>query len=152
MDQNELSYRLCRLAGASACQSTARNDDFALIIGSLGFACAVRRAQGIALLAVLLGLCLWAMREISVSSLSGLWGVTLLLVASSMVAVRFFPYWTPPKALRTGLIALSEYPLNDPAQFIAHQRTPINALSNALLSDLCLQLALDRRRPKAHSI
>ena len=74
------------------------------------------------------------------------WGLALGMAVVSTALVRCWPYWTPSESLRAGLLALSAYPLNDFAQFMAHQRTALLVVNNTMLSDLCLQLAMDRRR------
>lgn len=147
MDQNELSRRLRLLAGGDVSALPQRCEGHSFILGSLGFACAVRRAQAILLMLALIVASSLAIQASGIQSQSGTWGLALFLVGVSMVIVRFFPYRTPQMALKRGLLALSQHQLNDPAAFIAHQRTRLDAVNNTLLSDLCLQLAMDRRRP-----
>lgn len=118
------------------------------IVGRLGFVAYVRRAQA-ALVAVLLV----AASVASINSFgwsSSAYGYALVLGHSMacFLAIRHFPYCNPRQSLKEGLVALSRHRLNDPASFLAHQRTDVSAVSNRLLSDLCMQLTIDSRRAR----
>lgn len=146
MDQNEFSSRLRLLAGDTSHHVDTTLEPYTRILGSLGFANAVRRGQAAALI-VMLGVCaVMILRAaelgLGVASLC----VAMILAAAGTLIVRRFPYWTPPGALRDGLLTLSGYQLNDLKSFLLHQRTDLTIVNNTLLSDLCLQLVMDKRR------
>lgn len=146
MDQNEFSRRLRQLAGVGRHPAERSSGEYNRILGSLGLAMTVRRVQALALCLVL-GWGAVVILHATDLSLPATGGVALLLAAAGTYGVRRFPYWTPAGALRSGLIALSTYPLNDLGSFIKNQRTDLTVVNNTLLSDLCMQLAMDRRRP-----
>lgn len=147
MDQNEFSRRLCVLAGGRAAGESAPPPDRVFILGSLGFAKAVRQAQAFALIAAIALGCYFAFVTVDPVGLVQKWALALGLAVASTWLVKCWPYWTPRNSLRAGLLALSAYPFNDFAQFAANQRTALLTVNNTMLSDLCLQLAMDRRRP-----
>lgn len=147
MDQNEFSKRLRQLAGTHTKQVELSSDPYMRILGSLGFAKTVRRLQAFFLSAGLALIAMGAMKVLGAASIASSWGMAIPLAAAGVMFVRHFPYWTPAGALRDGLETLSHYPLNDLDAFLKHQRTDLTAVNNTLLSDLCMQLALDRRRP-----
>lgn len=146
MDQNEFSRRLRHLAGAHSHPASRSLDTYPLIIGSLGFAKAVRRTQALAL-SLALGLGAVGILLAVDFSMPATCLLALVLAAAGVQVVRLFPYWTPAGALREGLLALSTYQLNDLGSFMRHQRTDLTIVNNTLLSDLCMQLAMDQRRP-----
>lgn len=152
MDQNEFSRRLLLLAGVQNPATVDTGDDYTRILGSLGLVCSLRRAQAV-LLCGLLGLGAFAaLHAIAPSSKSAVLAMALLLAGVSLVILRRFPYWTPAGPLSDGLHTLSRFTLNDLGEFIRNQRTDLSAVNNTLLNDLCMQLAMDRRRPKAEPL
>ena len=150
MDQHEFSRRLVQLAGPGPEVGEA-HVEHSMILGRLGFACAVRRGQAVLLLIVLGILCYLSLSSATSASGTGLWGLALLHAGATLAVLRYWPYWTPGRPLREGLMALAQYPLNDLEQFLTNQRTNLSVVNNTLLSDLCMQLALDRCRPKLPS-
>lgn len=150
MDQNEFSRRLRILAGPQDRAATAPVDEYTRILGSLGFVSAVRRAQAVALCALLMLAAICALHSIELSSKPLTAVLALSAAGVSVLILRVFPYWSPAGPLGEGLNALSRYPLNDLGEFIRNQRTDLSAVNNTLLSDLCLQLAMDSRRVKTH--
>lgn len=151
VDQNEFSRRLRVLAGGCAAEESAPAPDRLFILGSLGFAKTVRQAQGCVLIAVIALGCYFAFLAFDPVGMVQRCGFALGLAAASTWLVKCWPYWTPRNSLRAGLLALSAYPFNDFDQFASHQRTALLTVNNTMLSDLCLQLALDRRRPDTRS-
>lgn len=146
MDQNEFSRRLRLLAGDTSHHVDQSVDPYTRILGSLGFAYAVRRSQAAAL-SMILGFC--AVIGFSATDLgSGGAGLCMAVIfaAAGVLFVRHVPYWTPTGALRDGLLTLSGYQLNDLGSFLLHQRTDLTIVNNTLLSDLCIQLVMDKRR------
>ena len=150
MDQHEFSRRLMQLAGPGPDVGQPLVEH-SMILGRLGFACAVRRGQAVLLLIVLGILCYVSLSSVTSASGAGLWGLSLLHAGATLAVLRYWPYWTPGRPQREGLLALAQYPLNDLEQFLANQRTNLSVVNNTLLSDLCMQLALDRCRPKLSS-
>ena len=148
MDQNEFSRRLRLLAGPQKRDAKDSGDDYMLILGSLGLACTVRRVQAALLVLMLCAGSLVTLNEVALMIGISKWGVALLQSGMSLFIVRHFPYWTPAGALRDGLLTLSRFRLNNLGEFIAHQRTDLHSVNNKLLSDLCVQLTMDRRRPR----
>lgn len=152
MNQNEFSRRLRLLAGPQGSAATVPVDEYTCILGSLGFVSAVRRAQAVVLWTLLMLAALGALHTIELSSKPLAAALALSAAGVSMSILRLFPYWSPAGPLAEGLNALSRYPLNDFGEFIRNQRTDLSAVNNTLLSDLCLQLAMDSRRVKNHSL
>lgn len=149
MDQYEFSRRLRLLAGPQTKPVDQSMKPYTRILGSLGMANTVRRLQAVVLSAALAVSSAFVLRSADLASTTGTWGMALIFAAVGLVIVRRFPYWTPAGALHDGLITLSSYQLNDLGAFLQHQRTDLTTLNNTLLSDLCMQLAMDRRRPVA---
>lgn len=147
MDQEEFSRRMRQLAGAQSHPVDQSLDAYTRILGSLGFAGAVRRTQAAALCVILGWGFVEVLHAVDFDSKVSTWGMALTLAAAGMMIIRRFPYWTPACALRDGLLTLSSYQLNDLATFLQHQRTDLTTVNNTLLSDLCIQLTMDRRRP-----
>lgn len=152
MDQNEFSRRLRLLAGSQDRAATVSVDEYTRILGSLGFVSAVRRAQAVVLCALLMLAAFCALHSIELSSKPLAAALALSAAGVSVSILRLFPYWSPAGPLGEGLNALSRYPLNDLGEFIRNQRTDLSAVNNTLLSDLCLQLAMDSRRVKTHPL
>lgn len=152
MDQNEFSRRLRLLAGNQSSPIDQSIDPYTRILGSLGLIKTIRRLQAMVVIAVLVMGSTAALRSVELASTGWSWGVALILAAAGLVIVRRCPYWTPAGALRDGLITLSCYQLNDLGTFLQHQRTDLSTVNNTLLSDLCMQLALDRRRPVSPTV
>lgn len=148
MDQFEFSRRLRVLAGPQNHDAIGSGDDYMLILGSLGLACTVRRVQAAILVLMLCAGSLVTLNEVALMTGVSNWGVALLQSGVSLFIVRHFPYWTPAGALRDGLTTLSRFRLNNLGEFLAHQRTDLTVVNNKLLSDLCVQLTMDRRRPR----
>lgn len=151
MDHTEFSRRLRQLAGNHSAAPHAFDIDYSLILGSLGYACMMRRAQAAILALVLLPLGFVCIDAVGLSPGYQTWAAAFLYAVVTVAIVRHVPYWTPRKAVGEGLLALSRYQLNDFEQFIANQRTNLTVVNNKLLSDLCVQLAMDKCRPKVHS-
>lgn len=151
MDQNEFSRRLRLLAGPNNDGPIDQTlEPYTQILGSLGLAKTARRLQAAALSVVLGAGSIALLMSLELVSSHATWAVALALAAVTVVVVRRFPFWTPAGALRDGLVTLSRYQLNDLDAFLKHQRTNLTAVNNTLLSDLCMQLAMDRRRSQAY--
>lgn len=147
MDQNEFSRRLRLLAGPNNDGPIDQSlEPYTRILGSLGLARTARRLQAAALSLALGAGSIALLLTVELGSAHATWAVAVALAAVSVVVVRRFPYWTPAGALRDGLLTLSRYQLNDLDAFLQHQRTDLTTVNNTLLSDLCMQLAMDRRR------
>ena len=151
MDQNEFSRRLRLLAGADTNTVAQTIDPYMRILGSLGLVSTVRRTQAV-MLGLIMGLgFVLVLHSVDLGSKAATWVLALSLAAAGLTILRRFPYWTPADALSEGLLTLSSYPLNDLDLFIKHQRTDLRVVNNTLISDLCLQVAMDRRRPAART-
>jgi len=149
MDQNEFSRRLRLLAGAETNTVAQAMDPYTRILGSLGLVSTVRRTQAV-MLGLIMGLgFVLVLHSVDLGSKAATVVLALSLAAAGLTILRRFPYWTPAGALSDGLLTLSSYPLNDLDSFIKHQRTDLRIVNNTLISDLCLQVAMDRRRPAA---
>ncbi|KQW19718.1 MULTISPECIES: hypothetical protein [Pseudomonas] len=147
MDQSEFTRRLLQLVNAQPKRVELTSDPYMRILGSLGFAKAIRQLQALLLCAALALGAAGVLKAMGAASSASSWGMAISLAAAGVMIVRRVPYWTPAGALRDGLVTLSNYRLNDLDAFLKHQRTDLTSLNNTLLSDLCMQLALDRRRP-----
>lgn len=152
MDQSEFSRRLRCLAGTHEGSAAAAVDEYTRILGSLGFVSAVRRVQAVVVCTLSILGSVWAISSFDPHSKVSVFALVLLSAGVSVSMLRRFPYWSPAGALGEGLHALSRYPINDLDAFIRNQRTDLTAVNNTLLSDLCVQLAMDRRRPKTNAL
>jgi hypothetical protein len=143
MDHIEFSRRLRVLAGNSTEGRDQGRLEVNQILGRLGFARLVRQTQAVVLALVIAGIGLYLAHS-TLSSAAEFLGCSLALAGLTIGILRRFPYRNPEKSLSEGLIALSNFELNDSSMFLGRQRTNCTAVNNTLLSDLCMQLANDQ--------
>jgi hypothetical protein len=148
MDQNEFSLRLRALAGATERDFPNPEIDLMGILGRLDFARTVRRFQAAMVAAVGCVFSVITMQALSISDPLPLAGLALVDAIGSIAIMKMFPYWTPPTALREGLLALGRFEFNDWEYFVSHLSNPLTSLNNTLLGELCIHVAKDQRRPK----
>jgi hypothetical protein len=148
MDHNEFSRRLRALAKANDRDIPEVGIDRMGILGRLDFARTVRRFQAGSLIAACGVGSVWMMQVLSISDPLPLAGLALVNAIGCLAVLKAFPYWTPPTALREGLLALSSFEFNDWDYFVGHLASPLTAVNNTMLGALCMQVAKDQRRPK----
>ncbi|HEC1424148.1 TPA: hypothetical protein R1W95_000934 [Pseudomonas aeruginosa] len=150
MDCQIFTERLRALAGLHHGFRQSPSLDSYQIMGRLGLVLAARRAQAAVLGMAMVVVGVYGIKLVQPSQLSML-GIALGYALVMLIVLRRFPYWSPRKPLSEGLMALSECRLNDPANFLSGIRSDLHAVNNAMLSELCMLLALDRRRSNAGS-
>lgn len=146
MDHEFFIERLRNLAGNQPGRQLSMQLDTFQIMGRFGFVLAARRAQAAALAVAMVIIGMYGMGTLGEPSLLSMIALALGYSLVMLIVLRRFPYWSPRKPLSEGLMALSECRLNDPASFLSSIRCDMHAVNNAMLSELCLLLALDRRR------
>lgn len=149
MDQQYLSLRLSRLAGGAEGVDLPEIVRADYVLGRLGFIRVLRFAQAAMFTGVWCSLLYIGLVCINIHPGNWLWALGAVHAGVGMVLARRLHYWAPTTPLRQGLIALSRLKLNDPRAFIANQRTDLSRINYALLTDLCMQLAMDTRRSQA---
>lgn len=144
MDCTIFTERLRALAGRQVLLNSPSLDSFQ-VMGRLGFVLAVRRAQALAVALVMVLSGIYVLGLVGGVSQLGMIVVALGYALAMQVVLFRFPYWSPRKPLAEGLLALSECRLNDPDRFFSHILSDLACVNNTMLSELCLQLALDQR-------
>lgn len=146
MDCEIFTERLRALAGLQHGFRQSPNLDSYQIMGRLGLVLAARRVQAAVLAVSMVIIGVYGIGMLGELSQLSMLGIALGYALVMLTVLRRFPYWSPRTPLSEGLIALSECRLNDPASFLSNIRCDLNAVNNSMLSELCLLLALDRRR------
>ncbi|MCF5382046.1 hypothetical protein GIW05_00730 [Pseudomonas syringae] len=145
MNQQEFARKLSKLAGGYVVDGAGTDIDATGILGRLGFARTVRRVQALGLIAGICGIGVISMNALSLSGGLPVGVVALGIALATLVLLRLLPYWTPQTALREGLLALAGYNFYDFDRFAAGIKSPLTAVNNTLLGELCMQLAKDQR-------
>lgn len=147
MNQREFARKLSILAGGSVGNGAGAGADIDAtgIMGRLGFAHTVRRVQALGLITGICGLAVISMKALSLSGALSIGVPALVIAFVTLVLLRLIPYWTPSTALRDGLLGLAGYQFNDFDRFAAGIKSPLTAVNNTLLGELCMQLAKDQR-------
>lgn len=151
MDCQIFTERLRALAGLHHGFRQSPSLDSFQIMGRLGLVLAARRAQAAVLGMAMVVVGVYGMGKLVEPSQLSMLGIALGYALVMLIVLRRLPYWSPRKPLSEGLMALSECRLNDPANFLSGIRSDLHAVNNAMLSELCMLLALDRRRSNAGS-
>ncbi len=149
MDCEIFTERLRALAGLQQGFRQSPILDSFQIMGRLGFVLAARRVQASALAVTMVIVGVYGMGMLGELSQLSMLGIALGYAMVMLTVIRRFPYWSPRKPLAEGLLALIECRLNDPDSFLSNIRCDLASVNNAMLSELCLQLALDRHRAQA---